>query len=675
MKKPLILLGLVLILMAGVASFFKLIPRIKIEALNRTAQIAVDFEDATALANLEGQKISEVLTIFKNSGAQAVVLKEDTLASLEREGQISFYNAAELKNLSRLVYFPRLMALSAGLGEENPSFIFGEPVLLGRIKKFLSLELGENKVAFIHPNILRVLASKYQILDLKRKTNEIELDYDFKQSVTGLGLGLDAQKVILINGLGLEIIPKIIPSQKISSDGIGEKISLLKAADPNASVLLFDDDYVLGFPDKLSATAAAFIDNNYNLALIELADQKGGPGLGRLISQAVIPLHLITRPETRNLKLKTMVARWVRASRERGQRILYLHLLFRKDLNPDLVALNSQYIEMLKNRLQQAGIDVGKKILIPLNLYPVKLNGSFGYNFLVFLNVCFGLSLLLRILKVNISKFLIIAGTLLAFLIFLFLHLPEYESWLDKFLAFLAAIVFSSLAITVPYKIKSSGSAIFDLGAKLFICLGFSLVGGILVAGILAQPNFLLKLDQFAGVKASLILPLFVFLIFVKNNFFSKISYKNGLKKILTRPINGGIFLLIVGAALFSVMYLLRSGNQYRNMVPDWELNLRSFLENLLVARPRFKEIFIGWPALFFVFIFLKKYSQFFWFWLIALLGGLVPISIINSFSHCHTPLLLTAGRVFTGLIIGAAVCFIYFLAVSWIGRSFSDER
>lgn len=655
MKNRIFYLSFGLVLIALIFSLFKIQQRIKIEKLNQYALIAVDYEDAMSLANLEGQKIEAVLKTFWEAGSRAVVLREDTLFSLEKEGRLSLYSGAELLNLRRFVYFdwPVITDKSASY------IIINDFLLLQRIRNFLALELSESKVTFVANNTLEVKAGKYQILDLKRKTTEIELEYDARESLGNIGLGLDPKKARMLKEQGFFIIAGLIPSHRISADGIKEKIKLIKSASPDISVSFFEDDYVSGWPGNISATAAAFLDYNLSLGLVELNDQKGGTDLGQLIKNSVIPIHAITRPETRLLSETSMVNRFIRAARERGQKILYLHLLFRRDLNPDLIALNSDYIKQIKIGLKNQAIEAEKSLLIPMILYPATLKYSFLESVFYCLAALTGAFWLLKLLKFEgfwTYLVLLIFGP-----IFLLTILPEYESIGQKSLALAAAVIFASLAATSPFKLPQNKKFWLDLVWRTALCLFFSLTGGFLVAGILAEPNFLLKLDQFSGVKLFLFMPFAIFLVFIKNNFFSKTSLAKFLKEISGRPINVFSLELAVlgGAGLF--FYFIRSGNQFRQAVPQWELTLRDILEKVLVARPRTKEVFLGYPALFFAFIFFKKYQRLFWFWLVALVGCLVPVSIINSFAHVHTPFILTLLRVFNGFWLGCFVFLVYF--------------
>jgi len=80
---------------------------------------------------------------------------------------------------------------------------------------------------------------------------------------------------------------------------------------------------------------------------------------------------------------------------------------------------------------------------------------------------------------------------------------------------------------------------------------------------------------------------------------------------------------------------------------------MRSLLETLFIARPRFKEFLIGHPLLFLFGaskgdVTLHHYRPLF------LLFGLIgQASILNTFAHAHTPFLLSLLRSANGLVLG----------------------
>jgi hypothetical protein len=89
------------------------------------------------------------------------------------------------------------------------------------------------------------------------------------------------------------------------------------------------------------------------------------------------------------------------------------------------------------------------------------------------------------------------------------------------------------------------------------------------------------------GVKLQLVLPLaFSFFLFFP---------MAGLRSFMDMPVRVrhfvfvGFFIVVVAG-----VYLMRSGNFPLIPVSDTERGFRDTLENILIARPRFKECFFG---------------------------------------------------------------------------------
>ena len=103
--------------------------------------------------------------------------------------------------------------------------------------------------------------------------------------------------------------------------------------------------------------------------------------------------------------------------------------------------------------------------------------------------------------------------------------------------------------------------------------------------------------------------------------------------------------------------------------IPGFEANIRVTLEKLLIARPRTRETFIGYPSLLLLnFLVARKYfTQYREIFRIGVALGFS--SVINSFCHFHTPLYLILLREFnglwTGLIVGlVAVALVRFVLI-----------
>jgi len=108
------------------------------------------------------------------------------------------------------------------------------------------------------------------------------------------------------------------------------------------------------------------------------------------------------------------------------------------------------------------------------------------------------------------------------------------------------------------------------------------------------------------------------------------------------------VSLVLFGLALIALAVLRRGNDAAGAIVPEWELQLRAWLQDAMV-RPRFKEIFahalapvallIPWPT-----------------WIkngMLMLIAVGIASILNTFSHYHTPLAISLFRVLNGILVG----------------------
>jgi len=113
-----------------------------------------------------------------------------------------------------------------------------------------------------------------------------------------------------------------------------------------------------------------------------------------------------------------------------------------------------------------------------------------------------------------------------------------------------------------------------------------------------------------------------------------------------------------------AVLLLMRSGNQPDIGVSDFETHLRGFLTTLLGARPRFKEFLLGFPALMLLPALAPAHRRAIG-WIIIIAAGIGLSDVLDTFSHIHTPLIISVLRLFNGLVVGAVIG----IAAQWLYR------
>jgi hypothetical protein len=107
----------------------------------------------------------------------------------------------------------------------------------------------------------------------------------------------------------------------------------------------------------------------------------------------------------------------------------------------------------------------------------------------------------------------------------------------------------------------------------------------------------------------------------------------------------------------------MRTGNDSGIGVSGLELKFRAVLDRLMMVRPRTKEFLIGHPALFLGIAFLLKQRRLLGLPLVAL-GILGQVSLVNTFCHIHTPLLMSVIRAFNGLALGLVIGWLVWIVI-----------
>ena len=219
-------------------------------------------------------------------------------------------------------------------------------------------------------------------------------------------------------------------------------------------------------------------------------------------------------------------------------------------------------------------------------------------------------------------------------------------------LAFFATVTFPVLAISKPWKKHRLAPVAHALSLFFRVSL-ISCIGGLFVGGILSSSDYMLKIAIFRGVKLSLALPIIIAFILLygrERSYFTSSLNRLWHKRLELRH----LFLGLLVAVLF-VFLVLRSSNTAGFLFPG-EQEIRSFLEKLFFARPRFKEFLFGHPLLilgFYLYLLAGKKQKI--KFRPYVIGGLIgQVSIINTFAHIHSPIAICAFRTFNGILLGA---------------------
>ncbi|GGM92077.1 hypothetical protein GCM10007092_01380 [Thermus composti] len=366
-----------------------------------------------------------------------------------------------------------------------------------------------------------------------------------------------------------------------------------------ADAVVFAGLEALGYPQRLEEAKALV---PVPVALIEGTPQ---PGFQAFQEKGVLRLFSLRYEWQLTLSPEEAADKYVLAARERGHQLLYL----RPYPYPEDTA---RFLKRLQEGLTASGIPLG--VPSPRDFAPSPLRHA------AWVGVLAGLGLLALGLPVY--------GPWVAFLLFL-LALGYAGSQGG---ALLAALVFPVLGFLGPRN-----------GLWMWLrALGYALAGAVFLSALGSSPATVLGLSPFKGVSLTLLVPP----LLVAYSFLEK-DFKEALTRLYLHPLRLGEVALGGLALGLLLLALLRRGND-APLVPELELKLRSLLQDVMV-RPRFKEVFghalfpiallLPWPR------YLQNGLLF--------LASLGMASILNTFSHFHTPLPISFFRVVNGALLG----------------------
>ena len=400
---------------------------------------------------------------------------------------------------------------------------------------------------------------------------------------------------------------------------------------PEARYLVHAGLQVAGHPHALEATVAASQDRL--TGLIEGTDQDGL----REVARAVPTVRLLSfNQDYQNLRLRPddLVEKYLLAANERNVRLLYLRPYTEEQLG-DMLANTEALVVGLREALARDGFVVAPLAPPDAEHRPaplLRLGAGIG--------VFAGVVLLATTLPLGWG--LLAAGGVLGLGL-----LAAGVSWAA--LALAAALAFPVLGYALlPWRWWALPAA-----------TGVSLVGAALLAAVGSDRAAMLAIEPFAGVGATLVVPpaLWAAVVLLRQRSAAawvRVAWDH-------RPRLGEVAVaLLVVAALGLVV--IRRGNFPIIGASEIELALRSALNEWFV-RPRFKEL-LGHPLA------LLGLWQAAWPWWarggLLVAGVVAQASVLNSFSHYHTPLVVSLQRSLIALALGLLAGLVLVALVRW---------
>ena len=702
-------LVIVLLVVATCASLFAAYKRFHIEESNRRVEIALEWQEIAALAQADHRefppdynRIDDILTAMKAASVTTVVISEDTITTLEQSGAIrpthesgpdvpipsdSGVTIVTVDSESNLQRISAALKLRGLRGEVTT----GLPAAGTRTIFYWSLTPPQSPQSGAAPPPMR--------------PSQVATTADYANLRT-MGLGLPPDVVKLVQKENMRIAGRISNFAGVTADSA---LAALKDLGDTggASTVIFNGEEVLGWRGLEPEVAKIFSTGKKapiaampgqvgvfqgipEYGAVEFGKQKGDEKLQTKLQGQYVRVHSIQAAEMGQMNEEEAIDRFVRAAKERNIRFCYVRLSTFAGKDP--VGENVKFLNKITHGMSQGSMATGGGLQFGAarQYEDTGLTDRFGWLFAVIaLGAAAGtVWMLVALAPMANSRQILLAIVLGLLCAGAAVFLQETGR---KLVAFLAGIVFPTIAclVTYPGRSEDKGSEAMpsDLQAPpgmaspaaslaaafrtLSIASLITAVGIIQVVGLLASRPFMMRANQFLGIKAQHAIPLLIIALVaiaggvVRGETWERLfnRAKARLGDAMAEPARFGTLALGIIAIAALILVVARTGNDAGVGVSGTELSFRAFMDRILPVRPRTKEFLVGHPA------FVLAIA---WWWRgrrrlaipAFVVGSLGQVSLLNTFCHIHTPLIISIWRDGLGLLLGALIGSAIFLAV-----------
>lgn len=593
-----------------------LINRWNIEQTNHNYEVIIPYEEVLTLSIESEYSIDEILTQLKDAGLTTVSLSPLSLRDLKSQNIISYFEESELASTLRFTpYREDVDVTKRGYYisiPENEAYqqlitetIDVEEVVVGEEPFYFlpkSDEFYELTTPIGYDTVALETIEKHDLMHVFRVTNAETEEVNGK-IVTQL-VDMKNENTAGLLGMGMESL------------GFGQ------TAQPK-------------FINKLE-------EAGYFFYFIEGSGLKGEQTIARQTNYNIVRLHSMDINREFTLTKQKMVERTVRAVKERNIKAIFYHVKTTGDVEENL-ELATTYLNEIQTAVPSS-FDLGQSKTFE------KISVPSWSTALIFLAGILFTYMMFSWLRCHWLRIVATGGmALLAAAYFL----------LDR-LVFIQTFALLIAVLTPIYAVMSTATGSRNLG-KIFIqyakAVGISVLGIAIVVGLLNGNHFITGIEVFRGVKLVYIVPIAGVILLVIMQIYK--IFENGYKHSLTRSVklvNTEVrywhLIVVVVIAAVGVFYITRTGNG--GTASSLELSIRQWLEDVLYARPRTKEVLIGFPMFvlaLYVMGINKKIGS------ILLIPAVIGfLSIMNTFTHLHITLDVSLLRTFYSIVFGFVV-------------------
>lgn len=667
-----------IITLVGVIAAIPLgIMRVQMERSANTVEYVFDYRDLQEVANYQSDVqafLDEKLRALKEAGVQTMSLYESSLRDLVLAGRLYYFTEREIANLQ------------------------GE--LVDRSKNYTYVIFKDQQTAEqIAPIIKREFTRQgVELADWTYEDKPALIIKEISSSAVLKTFDFDPMTIEYLRSFGFNVIARfsdrVLPYDQAMTEDQVKRLSEL-----GVNRIIFDGTKVKGATDQAelkSITHFASLLNKYNMGISVIENlrtpQAGTATLAYLIDYDVVRLYSLSDSDSFRMTSEGIADRFQLAAKDRNIRMFFLNVGIKS--NGELATLEHS-VDNLTEALGGKEDEEGVIARMEAAGFPSGVAQAFQYE-----NPSWTKIARMVVALAAIALITLLIGAFIPYseiVVFLLgvigsggLYVLN-SSLMEQGLALGAAISGPTLGIiwmlnrvyarTIGNR-RMLGASEWTLGGttpihdgrldkikwifpeipisrrigsalSLFIvgtCITFISIP--LVFGLLFNITYSLVIQQFRGVSALHVVPLALAALYL---LFYRGEGVNGVKgilariwKLLNKPISllWVVIALIVGA--IGAYYLSRTGNS--GQVSSLELIIRHWLETTVGVRPRFKEFMLGHPPLILGLFLALRYRA---SWLLIIVGTMGQLTMVSTFTHIHSPIMISTIRTLLGLGLG----------------------
>jgi hypothetical protein len=632
------------------------------ERSNQTIITAIDYLEFNRIAMYANRSIDDVLPELKNAGVTTVGLREISMRDMVLWGQIltvplgEFLMDVQIHDPGLYEAAAKIIGEAGFIGARNTVAISPDistsAFLYERLSsrflphEFLHFSYHNNQYFIMNTELMMTIENRLDVL--------LGFDETVMQKLTDMGFSL-----LLIHG----------PGRGSNDKQWDELESLIERY--NVKTLIFSAPVWGGTTQQINRAREVIEKNDIIVGIVEPSFQVGYLNqVGLTPLMASLDFQVNRAYSTQNDDFvsapRDRYHRWVRGIIDRSIRIMYIRP-FGNMRNDTSVILDTTIntIADFTATMEDKGYTFAGT-LEPLDTSMssranrLALGLSLSAAGVLYLAYLFRLKNNTTLLLWALISAACVAANLIA-------------DW-TKLYALAATVLYpslSSLLMLIYLKKYKHHSLMIKMVFATGILLLINALGMYTIVSSLADIRYLMHVEMFTGVKISLNAP-FVFFAF---NYLMVFKDDDNLFVIIRKFLfkSPNYLILFTGGVGLVLAYisLTRSGNTPTIGPMQLELRLREYLETFFLARPRFREILIGYPALVVMVYFYHRYKASLILFILGFGVVMGSASMTNSFAHTFTSIYISIHRTWAGFLTGMGIAAAVLLGLICIERLF----